>query len=288
MTSSVVLREGHLRCELAPAIGGAIAGLWFDDVAVLRSVAATELASPRRGGSFCLLPYSNRIGCGQLQWDGVDYQLRTTPGDEPHAIHGVGWQHAWSVIESDDHSAALHCVHQSNDAWPFAFEATQRLRLGKDTLSMRLNVVNTAAVPAPVGLGWHPYFVKRRSSHIHFAAREIWAVGADKLPTTREPSTGLDVNCTALRVDNLFDGWSGTAELHDELFHVQLRSNLDRLVVYTNAQQSFVAIEPVSHVSNAVQLSGQAHIRLADLGMRVLAPGEVFSAEMSIRISRVT
>ena len=76
-------------------------------------------------------------------------------------------------------------------------------------------------------------------------------------------------------------------QLRDELLHTRMTSSLSRLVAFTNRTRNFVAIEPVSHVNNAVNLldvgSGQAD----DLGIRVLAPGESMSAQMSIHPERV-
>src|SRR4051812_29170254 len=46
----IELRAGALRCELAPELGGAVAGLWLGDVPVLRSMPAAEMTSARLAG----------------------------------------------------------------------------------------------------------------------------------------------------------------------------------------------------------------------------------------------
>jgi len=52
-------------------------------------------------------------------------------------------------------------------------------------------------------------------------------MGPDKLPTTRSPSAGLDVDCAMLDVDHCFDGWSGVATLRDAGFRIVERDEDD-------------------------------------------------------------
>ncbi len=107
-------------------------------------------------------------------------------------------------------------------------------------------------------------------------------MGADKLPTLRRSNTGMDVDCDTLDIDHCFDGWRGDVVLQDPQMTVRLGSSLDHLVVFTNAGCDFVAIEPVSHVNNAVNMAGPDAEKLRQLGVRVLQPGESFSATMQI------
>ena len=114
-----------LRCVIAPDIGGCVAGLWLDEVAVLRATPSAELNSARQSGCFALLPFSNRIGHARLTWDGRTYPLHSSPGDEPPAIHGVGWQRPWRVLEASAQHARLAYEHLPDDSWPFAFAAVK-------------------------------------------------------------------------------------------------------------------------------------------------------------------
>lgn len=286
MSFPVQLTSGALRCDIKPELGGCIAGLWLGDVPVLRSTPAQTLSAVRQAGSFPLVPFSNRVAQAALQWAGTSHPLVRLRADEPHAIHGVGWQRPWSVLDQQADFALLAFEHQADEAWPFAFDSSQAFRLTGDTLELTLSITNQSAVAAPVGLGWHPYFVKRANSHIRFAAAGRWEMGTDKLPTHRAPSTGLDTDVATLTVDHCFDGWSGQVELIDELLRVRISANLSRLVVYTGAALDVVAIEPVSHVNNAINLVESGRVQGLDLGVRVLQPGESMSAEMSIHVER--
>lgn len=65
------LSSGALRCEIVPAMGGAIAGLWMHDIPVLRSTPGATLARVRDAGSYPLVPFSNRVGHAHLEWNGT-------------------------------------------------------------------------------------------------------------------------------------------------------------------------------------------------------------------------
>ena len=283
----IQLQAGALLCEIEPRLGGCIAGLWFDGAPVLRSTPAAQLASARQAGSYPLVPFSNRIAQATLEWQGTQHPLIRNNGPEPHAIHGVGWQRPWEVLDSDDSYALLAYEHPADAAWPFAFDSSQTLRLREGILEFTLSLTNQSRQAAPAGLGWHPYFVKRTRSHIRFEAGGRWEMGEDKLPTQRHPSTGLDTDCAFLDVDHCFDGWTHTVHLHDELLHTQVTSSLSRLVVFTNETRDFVAIEPVSHVNNAMN-QVQAGADPASLGLAILQPGESITAQMSIAVERAS
>ncbi len=284
MTTSLHLSNGPLRCDIRPDLGGCLAGLWWGDVPVLRSTAGPALTSARLAGSYPLVPFSNRLAQAKLVWAGTSHPLVQNNAAEPHAIHGVGWQRPWQVLDESDQFALLSYQHKADAAWPFAFDTSQAFRLSEGALEITLSITNQSNTPAPAGLGWHPYFVKRAGSHLHFAASGRWEMGADKLPTQRLPSAGLDADCATLDVDHCFEGWQGEALLVDDQLRTRIAANLKRLVVFTNATRDFVAIEPVSHVNNAANLMASGAWSADELGLRVLQPGESMSAVMSIRV----
>lgn len=279
------LKAGELSCEIEPRLGGCIAGLWLGDVPVLRSTPAAQLTSSRQAGCYPLVPFSNRIGGARLVWQGTQHPLVRNNGAEAHAIHGVGWQRPWQVLESDERSVFLSYEHRPDSSWPFAFDSSQSMRIDEHALSLTLSMTNQSPQPAPAGLGWHPYFVKRPRSHLAFAATGRWEMGPDKLPTGRRETSGLDAECEGLDVDHCFDGWNGLAVLRDDVLLVRLSSSLRRVVVFTNATRDSVAIEPVSHVNNALNLAAGG-VDAAQLGLVILQPGESFSAEMTIEVER--
>ncbi len=286
MQNPLTLRCGELHCDLKPELGGCIAGLWFAGISVLRSTASQDLHSVRQAASYPLVPYSNRVSQATLQWQGTGHPLVRNWAPDPHAIHGVGWERPWAVLEASDSFALLSYEHKADTAWPFDFDSSQAVKLESHALELSLSITNQSAVSAPVGLGWHPFFTKRPDSRVQFDATGRWEMGDDKLPTHHVPHTGLDTACATLDVDHCFDGWVGTVLLQDSVLTMRLRSSLSRLVVYSTPTSDSIAIEPVSHVNNAVNLMAQTGASADELGVRVLQPGQTFSCTMGIEVER--
>jgi aldose 1-epimerase len=276
------LRHAALHMSLRPDLGGSIEGLWFHGLPVLRSSAPGTLANVWQSACYPLLPYSNRIANAQLLWNGTSYPLMKNFDGEAHAIHGLGWQKPWQVLDADNCSATLCLAHRADTSWPFAFDALQTFRLQDNRLEITLRLTNQSHAAAPVGLGWHPYFCKRADSRVQFAATGMWEMGSDKLPTRRTNSLGLDRPCAQLMIDNCFDGWPGRAVVSDAKLTTRLVSDLRCLVVYTEPSQECIAIEPVSHINNAMNQLG----RHQELGVVELAVGQSLQVGMRIQVNR--
>ena len=285
--SVIELVSETMRCHVAPEAGGSIMGLWRSEIPVLRSVSDAPYPPALDAGSYPLVPYSNRIDHGRFVWEGQAHALTASTVHPPHAIHGVGYQKPWRVRYQQDDMVVLALTHLADEHWPFSFEVTQQFLLSPTGLNLRMRIINLSDLTVPAGLGWHPNFVKRAGSHITFEANGRWEMGDDLLPTHRSASYGLDDDCASLAVDHCFDLWAGVVHLRDELLHSRISSDLNRLVVFTNPRQDIVAIEPVSHVNNALGLMTQTGVSADDLGLRLLAPGAVMNAEMNLIVENV-
>jgi aldose 1-epimerase len=286
MKTPLTIRCGELHCDIKPELGGCIAGLWLGGIPVLRSTPVQDLHSVRQAASYPLVPFSNRVGHATLQWQGTDHPLIQNWAPDPHAIHGVGWERPWSVLEASDSFALLSYEHKADASWPFDFDSSQAFKLETHALELSLSITNQSTVSVPVGLGWHPYFVKRPDSRVQFAATGRWEMGHDKLPTHHETAAGLDAVCATLDVDHCFDGWAGRVELRDSLLYSRVLSSLSRLVVYSTPSSDSIAIEPVSHVNDAVNRMAQTGESADSLGVRILQAGETFSCAMRIEVER--
>lgn len=281
--TSILLHHGKTKLALRPDIGGSIEGLWLGDLQIMRSVAPGTLTHVKQSASYPFVPYSNRLANAQLHWQGTRYSLNPNFVPEPHAIHGVAWLRAWAVDKAEADFARLTFSHAADAAtqgdWPFAFDAWQTFKLTDNSLEMAIGMTNRSTQVVPAGLGWHPYFVKRSQSHLRFDAAGRWEMDAAKLPTSFSASGGLDVNGTTLDVDHCYDNWAGTVHLRDEAMDVRISSDLQRLVVYTTPARDSIAIEPVSHVNNAMNQANAAA-----LGVQLLQPGQAYSATMTVEM----
>lgn len=280
-TAILELRAGDLRLALRPDLGASMAGLWLADTAVLRSTEPPELASARASGCYPLVPYSNRVGHRRFRWLGQDYRTERNFDDNPHSVHGLAWQRAWSVLSSSSSQAELELVHKPDAHWPFAFAVRQRFALTAQALQVRLHFTNQDAQAQPVGLGWHPYFPKRAQSRLDLDVSTRWDSDAAGLPTHHVPQAGIHQAVSELSFDNCFGGWTGIARIQDEQLKIQLTSSASRLVVFTPQDKPYYCVEPVTHVSNAIQMADpSAH------GLLTVEPGGTHEAWMRLELAR--
>ena len=280
VTAPFELHAGALRLAVRADLGGAIAGLWHGETAILRSSEPARLASAHESAMFPLVPYSNRLGYRRFRWRGKDHATRTNVAGSPHSLHGLGWQRPWSIVSSSALEIVLELRHLGDADWPFAFTARQYLALDAASFSARLQLSNDADVEQPVGLGWHPYFVKRPRSRMHIELSHRWDADATLLPTRKVAQHGIDSDLSHLDFDNCFEGWRGPARIRDERFSLQLASSLPYLVVYTPQERDYFCVEPVSHVSNAIHMAEPAAH-----GLVALAPGATFDAWLRLDVA---
>ena len=281
MTPAIELRAGALRLALRPDLGGSIAGLWCDELPVLRASDPATLARVDDSACFPLVPYSNRLGYRRFNWLGKAYTTEANFPDMPHSLHGVAWQRPWTLVSQGESEALLTYTHTPDAHWPFAFTVEQRFLLRADELRIDMSVRNDAPHPAPLGLGWHPYFPKRQRSRLHAEVSERWECDATQLPTRKVAQPGLDADLAYLDFDHCFDGWTGGVRIRDEKLSLTLSASLDRLVVYTPPHEPFFAVEPVSHVNNAIHFAEPA-----EQGLVGVAAGDSLQAWLKLQVAR--
>jgi aldose 1-epimerase len=303
MTDALTLAAGDAHVELAPELGGAIARFALRDVDILRPVSDEARAAANVRGYACypLVPYSNRIANAALIFAGRTHALARNFDDHPHSIHGVGWQRPWRIVAQDAADALLafeHTIETEADAraWPWPFRATQSFCLSQcnasATLGVRITIANTGSAPFPFGLGFHPFFPRSAATELAFHADAVWETDATQLPTTRiaipeawrfDPPRAVD----PIELDNVFTGWPGEATLVDRARRVATTITADSaasfLVVYVPPARDFLAVEPVTHMTDAFNRAARGEVAT---GSRTLAAGAAFSFTMRIVVTR--
>ena len=303
----VELVSNGARVRIAPELGGAITEFSLRDTSVLRPTPAEAIGARDVRATACypLVPYSNRIANARLAFDGREFALARNFGTHPHAIHGVGWQRAWSVADASSRHARLALHHDARsgaDAWPWSFDATQAFRLtdiargsgdAAALLAVTLTLVNAGATPFPFGLGWHPFFPKDPTTRLGFRADAIWRNDATQLPLR---SVGIPDEWRFdpprpfgdVALDNVFTGWRGSARIEAPAHGTSATLAADRacscLVVYAPPAGDFAAIEPVTHETDAFN---RAAAGASATGMRILPPGASFSCTMRVAAAAI-
>lgn len=286
------LNAGDLVLDLAPSVGGIIAGFRHGGALLMRApdLDAIRAGNPRGGASWPLVPYSNRIRDGRFPWRGNVIALAKDALSGEHAIHGNGWRRPWSVHDRSPSGVRLRQAHAGDAFWPFAYEAQQGFALDSRGFTLWMAITNTGDGPMPAGLGHHPYFHRSDDVRLQVRMHEMWDADAQRFPLRRiRVAPELDfVSPRAIASaegDAVFVGWDRPARIEWPEARLALEIDAaaiyDRLVVFIPPGQPFFAVEPVSHDTDAVNRPGE------DTGLRILAPGETLQGEMRFTVRRL-
>lgn len=260
MAGRFTLASGRLRLELAPALGGAVTGFTHDGVDLLRPTPA-GISEVLETASFPLVPYANRIADGRVAFGGRTARLKPNAAGQAHPLHGDGWRGEWIVETAEVASATLAFAPQASD-WPWPYAARQAFRLDDTGLTVVLSVTNTGAEPAPVGLGFHPYFPNAGHAWLQARTDGVWLIGDDVLPVRHvegspfaDWSSGAEVT-TGSFVDHCHTGWDGEARIGlasgGPALRLTASPELGFLHIYAPPGRDFFCVEPVSHRPDAI------------------------------------
>lgn len=239
-------------------------------------------------GCFPLVPYGNRIAHGQFRWRGTNYRLKRNFGDQPHTIHGVGWQRVWSVAKVRSDAVVLTLDHRPDETWPFAFKASVCYHLSPYALVVTIQLTSHHNAPAPAGIGLHPFFPKAHDPKLCFNASGVWQNDSRVLPLHhRGPPVEWQHHeprrVSQSQLDNCFTGWNGVANIPCGPGSLQIEATevFGLLQVFTPPWADFFCVEPVSHSPDSInRLDLPAH-----QSMQLLEPDQTLSG--TIRVSLV-
>jgi aldose 1-epimerase len=287
----ITLTADDATFTLAPEIGGAVFEWRRRGLPMFRPT-DPAVAAQRNGrmlASYPLVPFSNRIANRRFTWAGKTYDLPEQFGG--FAIHGVGWLREWQVAAQDAHSVTINLDQGPCAEWPFALRTWQRFVLTGNTLTSEIGVENTDTVAWPAGIGQHPFFPRSPGLRLTLKTESVWLNGEPgRIPTVRVPvppewdfSGGGPVG--PVFVDNGFAGWRGTARLdYPDLGYaltISAGPPFGHTVVYIPDGQSFFAVEPVSHMNDAINRMETE----PDHGLVVLEPGGKLEGRVLYEVS---
>lgn len=274
---------------------------------VLWSVPDFESGRERASGSGnpILFPFAGRIEEGSFEFEGRTYELETGDG-RGNAIHGFVLNRPWRVTSRSDSEVTAEFQASVDapdilDRWPSDFHISATYELAGNTLHNRFVIRNPGQGNLPFGLGTHPYFRLPLGTQgtaeecvVTVPISESWEL-VDLLPTGKKLHTELHDKLAAgmpfsdTKLDDVFTGvktasGQATAWIHDAANGRMLRIVFDEsfreCVVYNPPHREAICIEPYTCVPDAFRLS----IDGQQTGLRVLGPGEVFSAAIAITL----
>lgn len=262
--------------------------------------------SQKKGGQGdVLIPFAGRIAEGRYSFYGQAFQLERNDKEGPNAIHGFVRTLPWQVVRAEAHTAVfeigLDAKRYGSKGYPFSLAIRVTYFLDGQGLSCSFAVENVGAGPAPVGVGFHPYFTVG-SALVDEAEAKIPAAGYvefnDKLVPTGKiiPVAGSEWDHRIFRQigDKRFnhcyvdlardtEGMATVSLRHagsGRAIDVTMDRSFTAIVVYTgdaiaDAPRRAFAIEPMTCASDA--------FNHPDWGLKRLAPNESFSGRYTIR-----
>lgn len=239
----VRLQADQVRATLDPEHGGRLSSLRIAELEVIGSGGSR----PIDWGCYAMVPFAGRIRDGVLRWQGRAYPLER--GLPPHAIHGVGLDRPWEVLDTRPQGAVLRRVF--DERWPWPGQAIQRVDLTDDTLTLGLEV-HADNGPMPAWIGFHPWFARQLAhggpAELDLPASAVLPRDAEGLPTpTRAPVPAPPWDDTFPDVT-----WPVTLTWPGAL-RVQLWADHPWAVVFTE-RESGLCVEPQTGPPNAAEL----------------------------------
>jgi len=287
----VKLAAGQLEVELSPSTGGGICKFgWFENgrrTPILRE-SHSAATSVLELASFPLVPFVNRIRGGRFTFRGREVALRPNMAGDPSPLHGQGWLARWQAEATGTQAAELHFRHEPGE-WPWRYEAVQLVSLDERGLSLSLVCRNLSDEAMPCGLGQHPYFNCTGATRLDTQVATAWEIDEQVLPVRQVPAAGRfglrDRQVCGQQLDHGFGDWSGAARMTDPSwpFELILSSPTARFFqLYSPESGGIFVAEPVTHANAALN---EPEERWAELGLRVLEPGEEMRLDMRLEVA---
>jgi|ERR1700722_4519390 aldose 1-epimerase len=294
--STHLLTAGDLQAEFWPAAGMLGASLRFRGVELLRRI--DDLAAARTKGSTAgiplLYPWANRLSSLQYRAAGREVSLAPASSllhfdDHKLPMHGVPWsQLQWNVISShaDALTARLDWLTEELLAiFPFPHHVEMAVLLRRLDLEIQTTVFADSGSPVPISFGFHPYFglpeIPRTEWKLTAPAMRKLALDAQGIPTGAEtPSTPIGTKLGDASYDDGFalSGDQATFSIDGNGYSIaiEFKTGFPFAQIFAPKDKNFIAIEPMTAPTNALS-SGK--------NLRVIAPGEQFSASFRIEVS---
>jgi len=252
-----------------------------------------------------LIPFPGRVAEGRYLFDGETFQLERNDKEGPNAIHGfvrtLPWQVSRAEADCVSFDIRLEAEQYAPKGYPFALAVQVTYELGGGGLSCSFDVRNVGTRPAPVGVGFHPYFTVGTPS-IDEAEARIPGAGFlefnDKLVPTGAilPTAGTEwdyrdfrgvgekrFNHCYVQLARDAEGMATASLRHaasSRVVDVIMDRSFSAIVVYTGdaipaAPRRAFAIEPMTCASDA--------FNHPDWGLKRLASGERFFGRYMVR-----
>ncbi len=295
-----IIENEFWRLTIHPRLGASptcleakINGAWHS---IMRPTPTELLAGDSSSpfSSYTLAPWSNRIPNGRFRFADRDFEVRINLTKEPVAIHGDVKDRPWKVL---NRNSSLDCTFDSREFadvnFPFPFVVRVEHVLENQKYITKMHFENVGDTPMPAGMGIHPYFVREllgeTDPQLQFNAAGVYLPDKTKVPLKAAGSIPpeLDFSTATTITDQVIDhgyaGWDGQLTLTWGAHRLRLRASpvFTHFVLFTGAPDRTIALEPVTHSTNAFNLGEQG---VEGVGHRVLEPGQTLEGIIEIEL----
>lgn len=300
----ITISNDKLKAVICPEVGASIHSLcyklngqWVD---IMRPTPqeAVDQKKPGLFSSFHLLPYSNRIENGVLNYKGKVYNLHINNTDG-HTIHGVARDLPWKLVYCNDEEMqlSLNSKDFDNVNWPWDFSGRLTFTVKDNQFTMGISIKNESDETMPAGFGSHPYFSKKLTDKddklmVKLPLKGLYP-GDTPIPTGKWIPIPEELDFSTERafdesvfVDNCFRASQGSSVVKWLNSGVTMTMDADpiyeNIIFYTPKGETFFAIEPVTNCNNAFNMAEEG---IDDTGVIYLQPGEEASGDIRILVT---
>jgi len=280
MPDVVELTDDEVLMRIDPADGGRIVSLVIAGIErVLPKSRARAQEPALYWGCYPMVPWAGRLSEGRIPTSEGEVRLATNL--PPSAIHGLGFDKAWEIVEQSATAVTMTCELRGL-GWPFGGRAAHTLRLEGKSLELELRVGDYTRT-GPAGLGWHPWFTRpsRGDLAVRVDSSEVLVLDADLVPTgeVRPVARSEDLRSGPplrdRRLDHIYVRAKGPAVVRwpDLEMRIEYDVSVETVVVHTPPEG--VCVEPQTMWPNAPLLAASG---VKGTGLRTLEPGDTLSA----------
>ncbi|CAZ94395.1 aldose 1-epimerase [Zobellia galactanivorans] len=237
-----------------------------------------------------LFPYPNRIKGGNYTFDGEEFSLPLNDHPYKNALHGLIYNRPFKVVDiaaSHGRVKLEYRYQHDHGGYPFDLLLSNTYRLSGNTLSIYTVIENLGSDTAPVGHGWHPYFMAPEKADVYSLEMEqqgYYVIDHDLIPTGElvdtfiasdlKPIGSTELNhCFALE-----KGKASKVKLINSINGREVEistKGYPYMQVYIPPNRNCIALEPCTCIPNAFN---------NQVGSRYLEPSEVWELQFDITI----
>ena len=276
------LVAGPANVRVEPGRGGRVSSVRLFDHELLVGPTAKD-EDPRGWGSYLMAPWVGRMSAARFAFGGSEHRLIADEG--PHALHGLVVDRPWTVVAGNARSVTMR-IDLRPLGWAFGGFVGQRIVVRRDRIRFLAWV--TTEQPAPVALGWHPWFRRRDPTRdaMRVDALEVLQTTSDLVPTGRRMPVDAETDLRAgpplaeRRLDHSYVAPRSPVTLWVPPVTLRVETSQRVQSVHVHTPARGICIEPMTGWPNAANLAS-ADVR--GTGLALLRAGGRLAASMTWR-----